>query len=330
LVGGVDSGKTTFAAYLVNETLRAHRSCAVVDADIGQSSIGPPGTVSLGFPDNPVEELKSIPMAFFYFVGAISPQRHLLPCVVGVKKMVEAARSRAGRIPDKIVVDTTGLVQGRLGRTLKEYKLDALEPDNVVFFQRRRELESLARLWERKSQVYRLEVGPQVERKTFEVRARNRAEKWRQYFHGSTEHEFSFKDVAFTRGVLGTGQPLGKDWRENLARSLTKDILWMECSPERNFVVTREQLGEEELARLSACAGLGRSRILQYRSADFEGVLVALVNESGSASALGIVTRVDFKHEIIKVLSPLSGDEKIWEIQFGDYRFPLGQREITS
>ncbi len=320
LVGGVDSGKTTFAAYLVNEILKAGLSCAVVDADIGQSSIGPPGTVSLGFPERPIEELSDVAMASFYFVGAVSPQGHLLPCVVGAKKMVDLARKSGS--PDRIVVDTTGLVQGRLGRTLKEYKLDILEPEAVVFFQRRRELEGLVRLWERRSLVFRLRVAPEVRRKTFEARARNREEKWRRYFEGSLEHEFSLREVAFSRSILGTGQPLAKEWRENIARSLEKRILWMECSPERSFVVAGDRLSEDELLWLRTSLGLGRSRIFQYHPSYFEGVLVALIDELGRARALGITRGVDFAGEKIKILSPLPAGEKIREIQFGDYRFP--------
>lgn len=321
LVGGVDSGKTTFASYLVNRIIEAGLSCAVVDTDVGQASIGPPGIISLGFPERPVERLSDIPMDSFYFVGAVSPQRHLLSCVVGTRKMVEQARKKKN--PDRIVVDTTGLVRGRVGRTLKAYKLDLLEPDVIVFFQRRKELEDLARIWERRTKVFRLRVAAEVQRKTFEERASNREEKWRLYFAESTRHELPLKELAFSRGILGAGQPLEREAREKLSSSLGKKILWAESSSEQGILVVEERLSEDELLWIKTCLGLEQADLHQLSPLYFRGLLVALIGEGGEARALGIVQELDFESEKISILSPLPAGEKIAEIQFGSYRFPL-------
>ncbi|WP_041458815.1 Clp1/GlmU family protein [Ammonifex degensii] len=320
LVGGIDSGKTTFASYLVNRIIEAGLSCAVVDADVGQASIGPPAVISLGFPESPVERLSDIPMDSFYFVGAISPQGHLLPCVVGTRKMVEQAWKK--RNPDRIVVDTTGLVRGRVGRTLKAYKLDLLEPDVIVFFQRRKELEDLARVWERRARVFRLRVAAEVQRKTFEERARSREEKWRLYFAGSTRHELPLKELAFSRGILGAGQPLEREAREKLSSSLGKKILWAESSSEQGILVVEERLSEDELLWIKTCLGSEQADLHQLSPLYFRGLLVALL-KGGEARALGIVQELDFEGEKISILSPLPAGEKIAEIQFGSYRFPL-------
>ncbi len=325
LVGGVDSGKTTFAAFLVNFFLASGITCAVVDADVGQSSIGPPGTIGLGFPDREVGALDEVPLAAFYFVGAISPQGHLLPCVVGTKRMVELALSgRLGPVPQKVVVDTTGLVHGRTGRVLKEYKLELLQPDHIVFFERRGELGSLARAWAERCRTHRLRVGAEVGRKTIPVRATRREEKWRSYFQGSVEHRFSFRDVVFTRTFLGTGRPVAREWREQISRSLAKEILWVECSPEQSWVVTPAELSEDELLWLRSGLGLGRSRLLRCHPSHFEGLLVGLVGRDGAALALGIVKRIDFAQEFLEVISPLPQGREVREIQFSEFRFPLG------
>lgn len=327
VIGGVDSGKTTFVTFLVNELLTAGLSCAVVDADVGQSNVGPPGTIGLGFPEYPVENLGEMLPTAFYFVGAISPRRHLLPCVVGTKKMVELALSnKMGCVVERVIVDTTGLVEGRLGRTLKEFKLDLLSPDHIVFFQLRRELESLACLWEGRSQVHRLRVPPSVQRKTPHLRASKREEKWRQFFRGSILREFSFQDVKFTRTFLNTGQPLNKEWRENLSRSFEKGLLWLECTPEQSWVIAQEQLTDEELTWLRACLGLRQTRVLQYHPSYFEEVLVALVDERGLAQAVGIIKAIDFNQQKIKILSSLPEGKKIREIQFSDFRFLVSER----
>jgi len=52
-MGTSDVGKSSMILYMVNRALRAGRRPAVVDADIGQTDIGPPGTIGLAFPQTP-------------------------------------------------------------------------------------------------------------------------------------------------------------------------------------------------------------------------------------------------------------------------------------
>ena len=46
VVGGVDSGKTSFCTYLTNKMVNDKCKVAVIDEDLGQSDIGPPSTVA--------------------------------------------------------------------------------------------------------------------------------------------------------------------------------------------------------------------------------------------------------------------------------------------
>ncbi len=47
VLGGVDTGKTTFSRRLARAGLEAGQTVAMVDADVGQSTLGAPGTVAL-------------------------------------------------------------------------------------------------------------------------------------------------------------------------------------------------------------------------------------------------------------------------------------------
>ena len=48
VIGEVNSGKTTLVARLASALFARGRSVGVLDADVGQSEIGPPTTVGLG------------------------------------------------------------------------------------------------------------------------------------------------------------------------------------------------------------------------------------------------------------------------------------------
>ncbi|MGH2685472.1 MAG: Clp1/GlmU family protein, partial [Actinomycetota bacterium] len=140
LVGGLDSGKTTLARRIAAAAVAEGLTVAVLDADVGQSTIGPPTTVGLRSVKSeadldPAEMAKADELAF---VGATSPQGHLLPLVVGSRLLLDRAR---GKGADVVVVDTTGLVSGVYGQVLKFHKVASLQPDMVIGLARGEELE---------------------------------------------------------------------------------------------------------------------------------------------------------------------------------------------
>ena len=96
LIGGSDTGKTTLVERIA-DWLAGSGTVAVVDSDMGQSHIGPPTTIGWGLVKSEFAHWNSIKTESFYFIGATSPYRNLLPTVVGAKLMCEAARSNARR-----------------------------------------------------------------------------------------------------------------------------------------------------------------------------------------------------------------------------------------
>jgi polynucleotide 5'-hydroxyl-kinase GRC3/NOL9 len=126
VIGESDTGKTTLVTAIAN-TLRARRpGVAVIDADLGQSEIGPPTTIGLG-------RLADADVVALYFVGVTSPARHLLRVVVGTRRMLDRARRARFR---RIIIDTSGLVGGPLGRALKQAKIEVTDPDLVICLER--------------------------------------------------------------------------------------------------------------------------------------------------------------------------------------------------
>ena len=141
VMGDKDTGKTTFVTRMANELFSLGYSVGIIDADIGQSDIGPPTTIGFGIVQTPLTSLRDVIVQTLYFVGAISPKSHLLPLVIGTRKMLEKALELGIQ---KILIDTTGLVRGQFGRVLKHYKLELVAPDVIVCLQRNSECEPAA------------------------------------------------------------------------------------------------------------------------------------------------------------------------------------------
>ena len=187
LLGGIDTGKTTFAIDVIRRADEAGIPSAFVDADIGQSTVGPPTTVGLKmFTDGRALDRETLRVAdALAFVGTITPRGHVVSLVSGAQRLVQRARDVGCRL---IVVDTTGLVSGIHGQTLKYFKMTLVEPDHVIAFERGGELEPLIGIAQRftPAAVTELEVSPDVTFRSVDERMTFREEQFAAYFQGTS------------------------------------------------------------------------------------------------------------------------------------------------
>jgi len=188
-LGASDTGKTTrlrcAATYLARAGLLP---LAIVDADIGQSTIGPPTTVGLTLvtKDNLPDLLSGrLACTAMRFIGALSPVGHLLQTIVATKMLVDKGLRRGARA---VLVDTTGLVGQNVGFQLKLNKVELLEPRHIVALQRDRELEGVLYILANRPRlaVHRLAVSFQVRTRSPAERYRYRSNRFAVYFRSAT------------------------------------------------------------------------------------------------------------------------------------------------
>lgn len=173
LIGAPDTGKTTLSIQLLKAGVAAGRTAAYIDADVGQTMVGPPACVGLKWVKS-LEDIDDFANADdLRFVGSISPERLVLQEVLATATLVEVARQQA----DLIIVDTTGAVSGVTGQTLKYHKMEMCRPDVVVALQRGSEMEPMVGLLRRffSAEVELTSVHPDVIPVSPEVRRSHRA-----------------------------------------------------------------------------------------------------------------------------------------------------------
>jgi polynucleotide 5'-kinase involved in rRNA processing len=137
LMGGVDTGKTTLALAAARLAVSAGRTVALVDADVGNSTIGPPACVGLKV-IRTAQDLDTLSEPdHLHFVGTITPARLVLQQVVATAAVVDMAKQLA----DLVILDTTAVVSGVAGETLKYHKAELARPDKVFALQRGGEME---------------------------------------------------------------------------------------------------------------------------------------------------------------------------------------------
>lgn len=212
LLGATDTGKSTLARFLIFNLCEQGLKVALVDADIGQSFLGPPTTIGFSiFKSDPTWELILSPPELF-FVGSTTPEGHFPIHLKGVKKMVDKAASHE---VDVILVDTTGFVSDEGGKELKTRKIELLLPRFVLALQKSDELEPILEQVKDNlsSRIIRLPLSEHVRSRSMEERRIYREDRFQEYFKNSVIQELALEGVHLEGDVLDpNGEILPLDW----------------------------------------------------------------------------------------------------------------------
>lgn len=192
LLGGADTGKTTLALALAARIAQS-RPVAIVDADIGQSHIGPPSTVGWAIVDNPNFDLSAIEPSGIAFVGDITPVGHLLQFTAALTRCVE----QAAKLAEVILIDTPGFIAGPPASALWWTVQHALKPDVIIAVQRANELtDILAGLKFCGSRVEPVESPVSISAKSPQQRRRHRQRQFEIYFRDSACYNLNLADLS--------------------------------------------------------------------------------------------------------------------------------------
>jgi polynucleotide 5'-kinase involved in rRNA processing len=198
VLGGMDTGKTTLAGEIALALGRLGPT-AVVDADVGQSHVGPPtacawGLVGQAGAPAAGESAMGTPVEGLAFVGSNSPVGHLLQLTSAVARLV----AEAAEADRRVVVDTPGLVAGQAARALWWAAIELARPDVVVAIERSEECGHILAGLPRTGppRVVRMPVPKGVRAKSREERIAHRARCYRRYFEGTGTIEIDLGRVA--------------------------------------------------------------------------------------------------------------------------------------
>jgi polynucleotide 5'-hydroxyl-kinase GRC3/NOL9 len=191
-LGAADTGKTTLMGAVAGRLAR-RQPVALVDADIGQSHIGPPttvgwtlmGTDSAGdfAAERTDEESIALAARGIAFVGDITPVGHLLQLTAALSLCVEQAEQAAA----VVLIDTPGLVTGGAACSLWWTVQRLLRPERILAVQRQDELRGLlGGLQAGLSVIEVVKAPPELRRKSPEARQQHRRRLFDQYFRHAT------------------------------------------------------------------------------------------------------------------------------------------------
>jgi polynucleotide 5'-hydroxyl-kinase GRC3/NOL9 len=191
-LGASDTGKTTLISKIAKE-LAAKRTVAVVDADTGQSHIGPPGTVGWAIVKENENELENLRVEGIAFVGQTSPVGHLLQLTTAIFQCVEQAKSKA----KTALIDTPGFVSGAAACAFWWEVVRLLKPRAIIAVNRQNELaEVIQGLAGGGMVIEMIKCDDEVKVKTPEQRRAYRQKRYARYFAAAKTYEIGLKGIA--------------------------------------------------------------------------------------------------------------------------------------
>jgi polynucleotide 5'-hydroxyl-kinase GRC3/NOL9 len=296
VIGESDTGKTHFTTFLARTLLERRLTVAVVDADLGQSDIGPPTTVGLGRLGLPAERLADAEVVGLHFVGATSPQGHLLDTVLGTRLMVD----RAVRLGfDRIIVDTSGLVHGEMGRLLKQHKIDLVDPDLVLCLERHDECEHILRPYDvgGRPRILRLAPSAATRRRSPEERRQHRERALAAHLAGARTVNLDLGRIVLRQPALCVGQGLPARQVDELAAATGELILWAERRGNELVLVTPDPLQEPQVRQVQKRHE--DLSVTNHSLDDFQGMVAGLEDARRDTLGLGVVRSVDFAKQVL-------------------------------
>jgi polynucleotide 5'-hydroxyl-kinase GRC3/NOL9 len=327
LIGDTDTGKTTLATAIANAALTAGRRVAVVDSDIGQSEIGPPATVGMGFIERPVRALAEVAPTALAFVGTTSAAVRRRPHVDSTRRLVSEARILGAEL---VIVDTIGFVTGESAQRLKRAKLAALRPDRTIVLQREHECaEILEYLRHRKyTNVTALPIPDGVRAKSAARRAAHRVSGFRDILTRDAERTFALDRIRSYGGWLFTASPGDEALARDATAQLRAPVTHAEAMPERIALVVDGTVSPRELLELRSRYRPRRMTITP--AAWYNNLLVGLEDAHGALIGVGLCLAIDFAAFTVRVVTTLNDPETVRAIHTGLVRIAPGGRELGT
>jgi len=321
VVGGIDSGKTSFCAYLANRALKERRSVAIIDADLGQSDVGPPSTIGYCLLTKPVIDPFEIGAESIWFIGVTSPSGAVSKVIEGIMSMKEKALKRGVGV---LIMNTDGWIEGEDAVLYKVALAKQIKPSLLVGIQEHSELTFLlGALTETRKLV--VESSSAVRKRDREERKLLRELGYKKYLKGAGTETFPLRWTIVAGVAFGTGVPPSRDRVRKIEELLGATPLYCEETPNSVFIaLDKEQWVDEELVKDLEQRLNKKVRVV--RKGDEEGLLVALHDAEENFLGIGVLQDIDYERRVVRVYTPVR--EGVASLHLGRVKLDRKGREI--
>ncbi len=327
ILGASDAGKSTLARYLMERLLEENRALALVDCDLGQTTLGPPAAISMAVVGEAQLRGDTLRPEKMRFVGSTSPAGHVPGALEGADMMVRRARESGAEV---ILVDTDGMVEGHAAVKLKYNQVALIDPVLIFAIQREAEIEPLLESLSGTAgdRLRRLPASELARVKTLSRKRDHRRLRFLDYFSGAGTLKLDLSRLKVQGIPLVRGRKLSPEEMDYVSKELGVALLHAEKAGDTLFAVAGYHAEGGNPAAI-----FDRFRVSEVYCtpiSDFRNRLVGLCESSGDCLALGTVKEIDFASMSVEVNTPLNEDAlpQVVQVHFGSIKVePDGRDE---
>jgi polynucleotide 5'-hydroxyl-kinase GRC3/NOL9 len=321
IAGAIDVGKTSFCAYLTNMALKRKQRVAIVDADLGQSDVGPPSTVGSCHVTKPIYDPFDMGAEDVCFIGVTSPSGATKETVDGIAGILEKTLKSG---IDLLIVNTDGWVESEDAVRYKLALAKRIKPSILIGLEEKNELTFLMGALTDIDRIA-IESSPAVRKRDREERKVLRELGYKKYLKGAAVQSFPLNWVRISGVPFGSGIPPSNSRMMKIVEQIGTSPLYCEETSETIFIaLSKQQWADEEIAKTLE-GSFGKKVKIVWRG-DEEGLLVALNDKEGNFIGLGIVEQLDYERRVLKVYT--SARKNVASIKVGQVKLDKSGKEL--
>ncbi len=314
VIGPVESGKTSFSTLLANIALeRGLRPC-IIDSDIGQEDIGPPGFVALSCPSRQFVWLRDLGPQALRFVGYNNPSMGASRLIASIADLSAKASSQG----DLVVINTDGWVSSPQAIEMKLDIARYVGATHIVVLAGGSFVGHLPKLGSPEILILRSPQG--VKTRSREERRMLRTQAYRKAFEGSMVRSFKIGEVLIEGSCLLTGSPIAREELSQISEALSAKVIYASMLENTIYALVESGRESDRILRLRD----GREVIAIPRGGE-KGLLCSLVSRGGNEYPC-IVDSIDLDSMVISVVTKYQGD--VSSIVIGRIRLDEGYEDI--
>lgn len=323
VLGNIDSGKTSFCTYLINTSLKSQGKPAIIDTDLGQSDIGPPTSIGFSIISESVADLFSAKPATIIIMGRTSSKGITQRVVSSLTSIMKQISERA---IDLTVINTDGWIEGDEARTYKTELIRKISPNLVIGIQRNAELEHILHSVEEKGcNVLRTVTSSTIKRRNHEEHRELREQSYKKYLGKPTLRNLNLNWISLEYTPLGLGTPVDLQRVKSIEKALQRQIVYCEESSRALYIVVyyKERVDEDTVVTAES---LFQKDVYIVREGEEEGLLVGLLNNDRDFLGLGIISKLDYKNQTLKIRTDYKDTVSV--VQFGQIKVNEAGNEL--
>lgn len=325
VLGTIDSGKTSFTTYLINRLLREKKKVAVLDGDLGQSDVGPPGTVAYTLVTKPVTDLFNLQAKDAFFVGVTSPSAAINKVINGLCLLKKEILTHD---PDFIVVNTDGWIEQEDATYYKIKLVEELNPDIIFCIQQKDELMTVLNALEkfRKTMV---ESPTAIGQRTRERRKNLRELGYVKYLRNAKVQTFPLGWLKVEESDI-FGLDGGRDSPRRIRKICEllgmKPLHFVELKDKLSVIIGKNRwINAENIKKAEEYV---KKKVVITRKGEEHGILTGVHDANRKFKGIGVLQEIDYLRNTLKLSTPVS--DEISVVVMGKVKLDRNLREIPA